>query len=1172
MTLEAQAALNLDLRHVMFMQNAAEPVRSSTGRDFTEAFAAVGLPAHFLNAAYGLAEHTVGCSSFSPNPEGRNLALIPDERLEASGNMEFSCKLGHVKIVDPETSREMPAGETGEMWVSSASVAAGYWGKPELTNETFHARIKCDKQDGTSPPLWADFEWLRTGDLCRVDADGILYVKGRIKDLIIVAGRNIYPQDIEFSAQEASPLVRPGCVAAFSEEELGGSLQIVLEIRKTAKGNSVAIREALEAVRANVIKEAGLCPSTVVAIRQRCIPKTTSGKIQRRKTRALLQSGGLDVVQELSKDSGPHLLQATRAVAPALAHDPDSPETIPPPAKAGTPVDRTLDLSKTARTSADSEDSLSEECNGGSVAHRANFPLQAEEVLGIIEAVTGMEGLRLSDDLLNLGVDSLSAVGISSKLSEASGLEIPPELVFTHPNAGLIAEYVRSQGGSLERIDQAKVVQGLPRELDQGTHASSAMSADGFDSWNCPGGSHSKKQAEAWTMGPMRGWAFRLSQAVKTWLSVEDDPEVLEEEIAMELQAVDEQLAGVTLDDDVPSEEEDDDGTVRTPGLLVALAPIIWFASFTVMVIVAKWLVLGRQAQGCIPLGTHVYLSWWYTNTMLSVWETTGGRWLLDTKLAILFYRMMGAKVAWSASVKGFLREFDSIHIREGAEVAGELYARRFEASYMLVMPIVIGEGATVASGAVVYGGTNVGEYCVVSPLTVIPPSSKLALAKQGSIVFTLAAVVSMTYAPTILHESMGISDAFRYSSLVSIILEIFGVGTQLALLTILLKWALAGRAEGIYQPTAFRTWRRWYLGRLHTFVQAYFLVFNRFRRYDWWGAALGMSVGTGSVILLAYNPEDAHLYKVGGHAHLANPTLSADRATGIGSEREKKAISIGSRAMIGEGSYLGAGSTVGSSSLLGGYALVRPGEKLADGKATMCDIHSAYQLGALAPSSPRTDSLAENFVDAACSLGAWLLNALALVTTLEATKFCAEFSPRHSTVSTVVLSMFAIMAWALSTAVLLALFRWTIGGNLHVVPSTGVYGGLIKLAAAVDGPGSNRDVETGLRMPGRKKASITLGGCQVMRWRWMRRVLCFSLFEPFVLEPLLKGTWLLNAWLRLMGADVSMGAIILGRVSDYGGVTVCDGAVVAGVVYGHVATFVDGKWTMTVGPSTVGV
>ena len=80
-------------------------------------------------------------------------------------------------------------------------------------------------------------------------------------------------------------------------------------------------------------------------------------------------------------------------------------------------------------------------------------------------------------------------------------------------------------------------------------------------------------------------------------------------------------------------------------GLLGALAPIIWFFSFTVLVIAAKWLALGVQAQWRVPLGTRAYLSWWYTNAMLNVWETVGGKWLLDTKLIILFYRVMGAKV-----------------------------------------------------------------------------------------------------------------------------------------------------------------------------------------------------------------------------------------------------------------------------------------------------------------------------------------------------------------------------------------------------------------------------------------------------------------------------------------------------------------------------------------------
>eukprot|EP00752_Nemacystus_decipiens_P017698 g15868.t1 len=109
-------------------------------------------------------------------------------------------------------------------------------------------------------------------------------------------------EDIEFAAQDASPLVRPGCIAAFSEEELGGDLQIVLELRKSSsKDDGDEILGALEAVRRNVMKESGLCASIVVAVKERTIPKTTSGKIQRRRTRALLQGGGLEVVHELAQ-------------------------------------------------------------------------------------------------------------------------------------------------------------------------------------------------------------------------------------------------------------------------------------------------------------------------------------------------------------------------------------------------------------------------------------------------------------------------------------------------------------------------------------------------------------------------------------------------------------------------------------------------------------------------------------------------------------------------------------------------------------------------------------------------------------------------------------------------------------------------------------------------------
>ncbi|CAM9690750.1 unnamed protein product, partial [Ectocarpus sp. 13 AM-2016] len=784
-------------------------------RDFAEAFATVGLPSYTPNAAYGLAEHTVACGAFSPNHGGGNLSHIPDERLQASVDVQFSNGQGGViKIVDPETYREVPVGDTGEMWISSDSVAAGYWGKPELTQGTFRARIKRDITDETSAPPWADLEFLRTGDLCRVDAEGLLYVEGRLKDLVIVAGRNIYPQDLEFIAQDASSLVRPGCIAVFSETELGGGLEIVMEVRDVSKKNPEAVREALEAVRRSVISECGLTPSRMVAIKERTIPKTTSGKIQRRKTRTMLHAGDLDVVQELRLDPTETVPTADPDIS--VRSDREASSTATPVV---TSAKRAPHLAPTFKASPHTTDDNS-------------------------TMATGVEGIEESDDLLELGVDSLLAVGISKDLSEACGCELPQELVFTHPTATLIAEFISSAVLNRHATPRARVSPERPgRGVDHGSHAR---------------------------------------------MVIPPDPE---------------------------------SSKVQALGLLGVLSPIIWFTCFTAIIVVTK-LLLGAHPEERVPLGTRAYLSWWYMNTMLNVWECVGGAWLLDTKLMIFIYRRMGAKIAWTASISVFIRDFDSVDVQAGANVGGNLYVRRFEASYMDVKPIMIGKGADIRTGSVVYGGASVGDHCVVEPLTVIPPLSKLAphstweghpaketkkggpanggesldvpgpclaipclieLVKLFSILCTMVAMTTMTYIPTILYESTGLSGNFRYAVLVKIIFLVAGVPSQLALYTVLLKWALAGRVtEGSYQPTVFQTWRRWYLGRLNTLVFAYLHPFNMCPRYEWWAAALGVKVGRGSVVLLqGYNPEDAHLVEIGPGAHVGTPTLSVDRPTG---------------------------------------------------------------------------------------------------------------------------------------------------------------------------------------------------------------------------------------------------------------------------------------------------
>ena len=196
---------------------------------FEEAFGSYRLRKDWFVAGYGLAEYVVGATyvneyklaTFEPSTPGQPSVAVGHRTLFPKGQM--------AKIVNPKTIQELGDREVGELWLSGPSITAGYFGKPELTKEVFHARI-----DGY------DEHFLRTGDLAFFE-DDYLYICGRQKDLVIVNGVNHYPQDIEYAVQRASSAVRPGCVAAFSSNETGadGELEVVFEIRVEQERDSV---------------------------------------------------------------------------------------------------------------------------------------------------------------------------------------------------------------------------------------------------------------------------------------------------------------------------------------------------------------------------------------------------------------------------------------------------------------------------------------------------------------------------------------------------------------------------------------------------------------------------------------------------------------------------------------------------------------------------------------------------------------------------------------------------------------------------------------------------------------------------------------------------------------------------------------------------------------------
>ncbi|MFC5829634.1 fatty acyl-AMP ligase [Nonomuraea insulae] len=276
---------DLDLSSLRIAFNGAEPVRASTLEAFTAAYAPHGFDARAHYPCYGLAECTLMATG-SPVGAGAvtldvHLDALQEGRLVTGGGHRVvgSGRPGRhrlLEIVDPETCLPVRPGHVGEIWIAGPDVTEGYWGRPKETEEVFGARLT-DTFEGP---------FLRTGDLGTVH-DGELFVSGRLKDLIIVGGRNHYPQDLEATAESAHPLVRRGCVIAFGDSPL----VVVAEVRPEVTEEQLA--RIGPAVRTAIAGAHGVQVDEVALITAGTMPKTSSGKLQRRACRAAYESGAL---------------------------------------------------------------------------------------------------------------------------------------------------------------------------------------------------------------------------------------------------------------------------------------------------------------------------------------------------------------------------------------------------------------------------------------------------------------------------------------------------------------------------------------------------------------------------------------------------------------------------------------------------------------------------------------------------------------------------------------------------------------------------------------------------------------------------------------------------------------------------------------------------------------
>ncbi|WP_283433715.1 non-ribosomal peptide synthetase [Neorhodopirellula lusitana] len=303
-------AAGLDLSSWKVAIAGAEPVRAATLRRFTDKFAKFGFAPESFCPAFGMAETTVVATG-TPL-ESRFRSFIVDSAKLQSGLVETiaeSDKSDAVntlelvssgvpvdsmsfEIVDPQTCARVPDGHVGEVWIRGSSVALGYWNDEEATERTFHAEIRDEerqdvekRQQGENP-----LKYLRTGDL-GTRIDGELIVTGRLKELIIVAGRNLYPHDVEEVVQSVSEAFRPDSGTAFSMDT-GDSEELVI-VQELWRPKKFLANELLPEIVAAVLDQTHVTPHTVVLVRSGSLHKTSSGKLRRTDTKNAFLAGEL---------------------------------------------------------------------------------------------------------------------------------------------------------------------------------------------------------------------------------------------------------------------------------------------------------------------------------------------------------------------------------------------------------------------------------------------------------------------------------------------------------------------------------------------------------------------------------------------------------------------------------------------------------------------------------------------------------------------------------------------------------------------------------------------------------------------------------------------------------------------------------------------------------------
>uniref|UniRef100_K3WG10 Carrier domain-containing protein n=1 Tax=Globisporangium ultimum (strain ATCC 200006 / CBS 805.95 / DAOM BR144) TaxID=431595 RepID=K3WG10_GLOUD len=455
-TSDAEAA-KMDLSTLKQTICAAEPIRRESLDAFISKFEkAAGFDPKTFNCGYGLAEVTLVCTG--QNPLERHLpsilnikkSTVEAERKviiatakESAGNVMTLVGCGKpmptfkIAVVDPDSKKQLKEGQVGELWVQGPSVAVGYWNRPDYTEEMFGAKLAGEKNPKNV--------YLRTGDMGFL-RHGEVFVTGRLKDLIIIRGRNVVPQDVEASIEMAHDHVRPGCTAAFSiEKNQEEALVLVAEVKN---GSSKEICEEIcrEIVKV-VLSEHQLRCEAIVLLRQKTIPKTTSGKIQRSaaKSKFLTNTLPKPVFEYKAKES----------------HQPQPVVAVVKKAVEAEEEEKVTEVEKPVQNP---EDIKTEEEILAWLVERIAKEVESDEASGPVK-------IDPATPWAEYGLDSIAIVGLSSELGEYLGCIVPPSAFFQYDSPLKLASAPGLATGELETDDN-----------EQGSEAQLAQSVEDIDS------------------------------------------------------------------------------------------------------------------------------------------------------------------------------------------------------------------------------------------------------------------------------------------------------------------------------------------------------------------------------------------------------------------------------------------------------------------------------------------------------------------------------------------------------------------------------------------------------------------------------------------------------------------------------------------------------------------